>query len=51
MKFRVVVHAAEVGGYWAEIPAFPGLVAVGASLDEIKENARQAVVSQVLRSE
>lgn len=51
MKFRIVVHAAEAGGYWAEIPAFPGVVAVGATLDEVHGNARQAVLNHVLRSE
>ena len=24
MKLKVVVHEAEEGGYWAEVPAIPG---------------------------
>ena len=24
MKLKVVVHVAEEGGYWAEVPAIPG---------------------------
>ena len=24
MKIRAVVHEAEEGGYWAEVPAIPG---------------------------
>jgi len=25
MKLKVVVHPAEEGGFWAEVPALPGL--------------------------
>ena len=25
MKIKVIVHEAEEGGYWAEVPAIPGL--------------------------
>ena len=31
MKLKVVVHEAEEGGYWAEVPAIPGC-ATGESL-------------------
>ncbi len=24
MKLKVIVHDAEEGGYWAEVPAIPG---------------------------
>ncbi|MGH7832343.1 MAG: type II toxin-antitoxin system HicB family antitoxin, partial [Candidatus Binatia bacterium] len=24
MKLKVIVHEAEEGGYWAEVPAIPG---------------------------
>ena len=24
MKYKVVIHEAEEGGYWAEVPALPG---------------------------
>ncbi|MCY7277325.1 MAG: type II toxin-antitoxin system HicB family antitoxin, partial [Phormidesmis sp. CAN_BIN44] len=26
MKIRAIVHPAEEGGYWAEVPALPGCV-------------------------
>lgn len=26
MKFKVIVHEAEEGGYWAEVPSIPGCV-------------------------
>lgn len=24
MKLKVIIHEAEEGGYWAEVPALPG---------------------------
>ena len=43
MKLTVVVHDAEEGGYWAEVPAITGCVSQGESLDELLENVREAV--------
>lgn len=43
MRLRVVVHQAEEGGYWAEVPAITGCVSQGESLDELLDNVREAV--------
>ncbi len=43
MKFTVLIHEAEEGGYWAEVPALPGCVSQGDSLDELIANVREAV--------
>ncbi len=37
MKLKVVVHKAEEGGYWAEVPAVPGCVTQGDTCPNIKE--------------
>ena len=29
MKMKVIIHPAEDGGYWAEVPGFPGCVSEG----------------------
>jgi hypothetical protein len=29
LKVKVIIHAAEEGGYWAEVPALPGCVTEG----------------------
>ena len=29
MKIKVVVHEAEEGGFWAEVPALPGCATEG----------------------
>lgn len=43
MKLTIVVHQAEEGGYWAEVPAISGCVSQGESLGELLENVREAV--------
>jgi predicted RNase H-like HicB family nuclease len=42
MKIKVLVHMAEEGGYWAEIPALPGCVSEGDTWDEMIANIREA---------
>lgn len=43
MKLKVVVHEAEEGGYWAEVPSIPGCATQGETLDELTENLQEAV--------
>ncbi len=43
MKIKVVVHEAEVGGYWAEVPAIPGCASQGETLQELMKNVHEAV--------
>lgn len=43
MKVKVVVHEAEEGGYWGEVPALPGCVSQGETLDELLANLHEAV--------
>lgn len=43
MKLRVVVHEAEEGGYWAEVPALPGCVTQGETFEELLSNLYEAV--------
>ncbi len=42
MKFKVLVHPAEEGGYWAEVPALPGCVSEGETFEELLGNIREA---------
>jgi predicted RNase H-like HicB family nuclease len=42
MKLKVLVHPAEEGGYWAEVPALPGCVSEGETFDEVLANIRDA---------
>lgn len=43
MKLKVIVHEAEEGGYWAEVPAIVGCVTQGESLEELLQNIHEAV--------
>ncbi|HEV2500823.1 MAG TPA: type II toxin-antitoxin system HicB family antitoxin [Terriglobia bacterium] len=43
MKVKVVVHDAEEGGYWAEVPAIPGCATQGDTLDELMANLQEAI--------
>lgn len=43
MKLKAVVHEAEEGGFWAEVPALPGCATQGETLEELVENLHEAV--------
>ena len=43
MKLKVVVHEAEEGGYWAEVPAIPGCATQGDSFEELLSNLYEAI--------
>jgi predicted RNase H-like HicB family nuclease len=43
MKLKVVIHDAEEGGYWAEVPAIPGCATQGDSFEELLKNIYEAV--------
>lgn len=43
MKIRAIIHPAEEGGYWAEVPALPGCITEGDNLDEVMKNLQDAI--------
>ena len=43
MRIKVVVHDAEEGGYWAEVPAIPGCATQGETFEELLRNLYEAV--------
>ncbi|MBI1390532.1 MAG: type II toxin-antitoxin system HicB family antitoxin [bacterium] len=43
MKIKMVVHEAEDGGFWAEVPSIHGCVTQGDTLDELMHNIQEAV--------
>ena len=43
MRYSVVVHGAEEGGFWVEVPALPGCYSQGESLEETLQNVREAI--------
>lgn len=43
MKVKVLIHEAEEGGYWAEVPALPGCATQGETFEELLANLYEAV--------
>jgi predicted RNase H-like HicB family nuclease len=43
MKFKAIVHNAEEGGFWAEVPALPGCFTEGETLEEVEANLKEAI--------
>ena len=43
MKIKIVVHEAEEGGFWAEVPALPGCASQGDTMEELIANVREAI--------
>ena len=52
-KYAVVIHEDPDGGYWGEVPALPGCYSQGETVEELKENVREAIagVLDVLKEE
>ncbi len=43
MKLKAIIHEAEEGGYWAEIPAIPGCATQGDTFEDLLSNIYEAV--------
>ena len=43
MKIKAVVHDAEEGGFWAEVPAIPGCATQGETFEELLQNLYEAI--------
>lgn len=51
MKLQAIIHEAEEGGYWAEVPALPGCVTQAETQEELESNLREAVEGWLLAGE
>ena len=53
MRYSVVVHQAEEGGFWVEVPALPGCYSQGETVEEALGNVQEAIelYLEVLRDE
>lgn len=43
VRYDLDVHAAEEGGYWAEVRSMPGCFSQGDTADELEENITDAI--------
>ena len=51
MKINAIIHKAEEGGFWAEVPALPGCVTQGETRQELEANLREAIEGWFLAGE
>jgi len=47
MEYTILIHQAEEGGFWSEIPALPGCYSQGETIDETLHNTREAIESHL----
>ena len=43
MTFHAIVHKAEEGGFWAEVPCIPACATQGETMEELRSNLREAI--------
>jgi len=51
VTLKVLIQKAEEGGYWAEVPALPGCVSQGETIDDVRTNVREAIEGWLLAEE
>ncbi len=42
MTLKAIIHKAEEGGFWGEVPSLPGCYSQGETLEELMANLREA---------
>lgn len=47
MEYVLVIHQAEEGGYWAEVPALDGCFVQGETIEEVLQDAPAAIASHL----
>lgn len=48
MEYVLVIHKAEEGGYWAEVPALPGCFVQGETVEDLLADAPDAIASHLM---
>ena len=43
MEYTVILHPAEEGGYWVDVPALPGCFSQGETVDEALESIKETM--------
>ena len=48
MEYTILVHQAEEGGFWSEVPVLPGCYSQGETIDEALQNTKEAIESYLI---
>jgi predicted RNase H-like HicB family nuclease len=51
MDYTVILHNAEEGGYWAEVPALDGCFSQGETVEDTMLNIKEAIQSHIIALE
>ena len=47
MEYTIVIHPADEGGYWTEVPLLPGCYSQGETIEEVFKNIKEAIDTHV----
>lgn len=48
MDYTIILHPAEEGGYWAEVPTLPGCFSQGETVEETLIHIKEAIESHLI---
>ena len=48
MDYTILIHQAEEGGFWSEVPALPGCYSQGETIDETLKSTKEAIETHLL---
>lgn len=48
MEYTILIHQAEEGGFWSEVPALPGCYSQGETIDETLQNTKEDIESHLI---
>jgi predicted RNase H-like HicB family nuclease len=48
MEYTILIHQAEEGGFWSEVPALPGCYSQSETIDETLHNTKEAIESYLI---
>ena len=48
MEYTVILHPAEEGGYWAEVPVLQGCLSQGETVEDTLRNIKEAIESHLI---
>jgi len=51
MEYTVILHNAEEGGYWAEVPALEGCYSQGETVEDTMLNIKESIQSHIIALE
>jgi predicted RNase H-like HicB family nuclease len=48
MEYTIIIHPAEEGGFWVEVPALQGCYSQGETIEEAVKNIKEAIESHLI---